>query len=540
MASIFHLKTKTITFSALILGVSTTLSALLGLLRDRLLAGEFGAGEYLDIYFAAFRIPNFVYGILITGGIIAAFLPVFSESYEKNKEEGWSLASNLLNTLLILTSIISTFLLIFAPFIIRLITPGFSAYQREWTIILTRIMLLSPIILGASSFFSGVLQYFGRFFVYALAPILYNLGIIFGIIFLYPLFGLIGLAYGVVLGAILHLLIQLPAGRSIGFKYKRYINLKSERLKRIAYLIVPRILGQSSIQLNMIVVTAIASTLAPGSISIFHFAEHLQAFPVRIIGVSFAIAAFPELSRSWNNKRMDLFLNNFSSTFRQILFLIVPLSLLIFILRAQIVRLVLGTGEFGWVETRLTAASLGIFSFGLFATALIHFLIRVYFSFQDTKTPVVIAIFSMMVNIVLCFLFVFLLGFENIFSQATINLLKLDSLRHIQVVAFPMAFLISGITHFLILFFNLKKKLKEIKEMEIISSFLRILTASFIMAVAAFFSLRVALYFVVLDTFMGVFWQALITTLISVIVYFLSALALGLPEVKKFTKDLLK
>ncbi len=516
------------------------MSALLGLLRDRLLAGEFGAGEYLDIYFAAFRIPNFVYGILITGGIVAAFLPIFSSIYEKKEEEGWNLVSNLLNVLLLFLSFLSFLLLIFAPFIVKLITPGFSDYQREWTVILTRIMLLSPIIMGLSSVFSGVLQYFGRFFAYALAPILYNLGIIFGIVFLYPLVGLIGLSYGVVLGAILHLLIQLPAGRNIGFKYKKVIDLKSKELKRVIYLILPRIVGQASSQLNMIVVTALASTLVPGSISIFHFAEHLQSFPVRIIGVSFAIAAFPGLSRSWNRGKREDFLNSFSSSFRHILFFIIPISLLIFILRAQIVRLVLGTGQFGWIETRLTAASLGIFSLGLFALALVHFLVRVYFSFQDTKTPVIIGIFTMGINIAFCFFFLFLLNFENSFSQIATTFLRLESLEHIQVIAFPLAFLFSGIIQFFLLLFFLKRKLKEIREKEIFFSFIKIFIASLLTSLTAYFSLRAALNFVVLDTFMGVFWQTLITLINSLIVYLLSSYLLGSLEMRQIVRDLIK
>ena len=445
---IFYSQTKTITFAAFILAVSALISRFLGLIRDRLLAGHFGAGSELDIYFAAFRIPDFVYGLLIAGGITAAFLPVFAEHFEggKEKEPGseWSqkaldLTNNVLNCFLLLLILVCSILAIFTPFIVKFIIPGFSPENRALTINLTRIMFLSPIFFGLSSIFSGILHYFNRFLSYSLAPILYNLGIIFGILFLVPIFGIFGLIYGVIIGALFHLLIQIPAAKVSGYHYKPIFNLKSPGLRKIFRLMIPRTLGTAAYQINLIVVTAIASTLIAGSITVFNFSNNLHYFPIGLIGISFAISSFPAFSRTLANGQKKEFLESFSSSFRQILFLVVPISLLVFLLRAQIVRLILGTGQFGWLETRLTAACLGLFCFGILAESVIPILSKAFFALQDTKTPVLIGIFSMLLNVAFCFLFVFLLKFPNPFSNFSVAFLKLQGIKNIEVIGLPLA-----------------------------------------------------------------------------------------------------
>jgi len=510
---IFNSQTKTVTFAALVLGVSAFISRLLGLFRDRLLAGTFGAGEELDVYFAAFRIPDFVFSVLIMGGISAIFLPVFSEYLKKSEEDGWKLASNVLNCFLVLLIVICGILAIFTPFLIKFVTPGFNPEQKELVISLTRLMFLSPLLLGMSSLFSGVLHYFNRFFAYSIAPILYNLGIILGILVFVPRFGVQGLAYGVILGALLHLLVQLPAAKASGFKYMPIFNFRSLGLKRIFKLMIPRTIGTFAFNINLIIITAIGSTLAAGSIAIFNFANNIQHFPIGIIGASFALASFPVLSRAWVNGQKQEFLENFSSAFRQILFLIIPASVFIFLIRAQIVRLILGTGEFGWQETRLTAASLGLFCFGIFAFACIPFLSRVFYSFQDTKTPVIISLISMALSVTLCFSFVWLLGFSNSFQQFLVDNLKLSGIEEVAVIGLPLALSISAIFQFCLLLFFLRKKLKHIKLTEIRSSFAKTLPN-----------------FIEMETFAGILAQTIWTAIIGIFVYTIITNLLKSPE----------
>ena len=527
----FNSQTKTVTFAALLLGVSALISRLLGLVRDRLLAGTFGAGQDLDVYFAAFRIPDFVYAILITGGISVIFLPVFSEYFKKSEEESWQLTSNVLNCFLVLLIVICGVLAIFTPWLIKFVTPGFNPEQKTLVVSLTRIMFLSPIFLGLSSLFSGILHYFNRFFAYAIAPILYNLGIIIGILFLVPIFGLWGLAYGVILGAILHWLVQIPAAKNSGFKYLPIFNFKSSGLVKIFKLMVPRTIGSAAYHVNLIVITAIASTLTVGSISILNFANNLRFFPIGIIGASFALASFPALSRAWVNGQREEFLQNFSSVLRQILFLIIPVSLFVFLLRAQLVRLILGTGEFGWLETRLTAASLGLFCFSIFAFASISFLVRVFYSFQDTKTPVILSLMAIALSISLCFLFVWLLGFPNLFQGFMIENLKLDGIQDIGVVGLPLALSISGIFQFSLLLFFLRKKLGHIRLMEIRSSFSKIILATVLMGFTVYLILQVLADLLDMQTFSGLLIQTVSAGLVAAFVYILVARLLKSPEI---------
>ncbi|MCX6721262.1 MAG: hypothetical protein NT026_01520, partial [Candidatus Staskawiczbacteria bacterium] len=193
-------QTKSISSASLILAGSYFLSALLGLIRDRLLAGTFGAGNELDVYYTAFTVPDFIALILIFGAIAAAVIPIFSSYFIKDEKEAWKYVSTLLNVFLSFLILICVILIIFTPFLISVIAPGFSGAKKETAVLLMRIMFLSPIILGASNLISGILQVFHRFLVTALAPLLYNIGIIIGIFFFLPRFGLPGLAWGVVLG----------------------------------------------------------------------------------------------------------------------------------------------------------------------------------------------------------------------------------------------------------------------------------------------------------------------------------------------------
>ena len=495
-------QTKTITFAAVLLFFSGLISCFLGLIRDRLLAGSFGAGEELDIYFAAFRIPDFVYGILIMGGIAAVFLPIFSEHFKKDKKSGWELTNNVLNCFLVLLIFICGILAILAPFLIKFIAPGFSSEAKDLTISLARIMFLSPILLGLSSIFSGILHYFNRFLAYSLAPIFYNLGIIFGILFFLPVFGLSGLAYGVILGAFLHLLIQIPMAVISGFSYRPFFNFRHFGLRKIFKLMIPRTIGAAAYHLNLLVITAIASTLAIGSISVFHLSNNLQYFPIGLIGVSFALASFPRLSRAWADGQKKTFSEHFSSSFRQILFFVIPVSFLMFLLRAQLVRLILGTGQFTWLDTRLTAASLGLFCLGIFAFSLIPLLARAFYSCQDTKTPTLVGIFSVLLNITLCLSLIWLLGFPNIIQGFLINFLNLQGIDDIQVIGLPLALSLAGLIQFVLLFFLLARKIKEINLKKIYHSLGKSILASVLMGSVVYLTLRWAADYLLFQQFL--------------------------------------
>jgi len=472
---IFNSQTKTLTRGALIIGVSYFFSAVLGLIRDRLLVGHFGAGLELDVYFAAFRIPDFVYNILILGGLIVAFLPLFAEYFPRNKvdeanassppfanarvNEVWQMTNYILNAFLIFILAISFILFLLTPWFIKWLFPGFGPAHYKLAVPLIRLLFLSPIFFGISNLLSGILQYFQRFFIYSLTPILYNLGIIFGILFLTPHFGIFGVGLGVVFGAFLHMAIQIPTARNCGLSYKFLLDFKYPAIKRIFKLMVPRVFGVAAQQINLIIITAIASTISAGSIVIFSISNNFQGLPVGVIGASFAVAIFPTLSRFFAENRKKEFLENFSSIFRQILVFVIPISILTFLLRDQIVGIIYLTGKFGLDDAKLASACLGIFAFSIFAQSLIPLLTRAFFSLQDTKTPTLITLAVVLINIILSFSFVWLLRTPNIFSNFLTEFFSLLRNENTPLLGLPLAFSISAICQFILLIFFIKKKL---------------------------------------------------------------------------------
>lgn len=533
VSRLLNSQTKTITSAAFILGISALISKILGLFRDRLLAGRFGAGDELDMYYAAFRIPDFVFNILIIGAISVAFIPVFTEAWARNQKEAWRIANGVLNIFLAVLIFLSIILILFCPLIISIIAPGFGGEKREITIALTRIMFLSPVFLAVSNIFSGILQSFKRFFVYSLAPIMYNIGIILGILLFVPKFGIYGLAFGVILGAFLHMAIQIPSTKFCGYSYKFTFDIRHSGIKKIIKLMVPRTIGLGASQVNLIVITAIASTLAAGSIAVFNFANNLQYIPIGLIGISFATAVFPSLSQEFATQRKKEFIQKFSLTFRQILFFLIPLSVLIFVLRAQIVRIILGTGQFSWADTRLTAACLGLFSLGIFAQALIPLVSKAFYALHNTIIPVIISILSIILNIGLSFLFVWLLNFQNVFYDFIFGNLKLQGINQIAVLGLPLAFSASGIFNFVLLLITLYKKIGNFDLETISKYFFKILLATLIMAEISYLALYILADLVNMQTFWGVFLQMTGATFIGLFVYVLIARFLKLFEFKK-------
>ncbi len=393
---------KTIAGSALVISGATLLSRVVGLLRDRVLAHYFGAGPVLDAYYAAFKIPDLIYNLLVVGALSAGFIPIFTKLFNQNetdKQKAWDLTNNVINIMSVLMLALGLLGVIFTPWLAPLIAPGFSASSQEMVVSLMRIMFLSPFLFGLSMVFGGVLQSLRRFFLFSFAPLFYNLGIIFGAVYLTKFFGYTALALGVVLGAFLHMSIQYYGAYQAGFRFKKIFNLKDIETRIIGKLMLPRTAGLAIVQLDLIVIAILASWLPSGSLSVFTFANNLQAVPIGLVGIPFALAVFPILSRLAAQNNMESFANQYMAVARQIIFLIVP-SIVIFItLNTQIVRLVLGSGSFDWQDTLTTAKTLACFSFGLLAQSLIPLLARVFYSLSNTKTPFVVGLVAETVTI---------------------------------------------------------------------------------------------------------------------------------------------
>ncbi len=504
---LFSGQINSITVAALLIALSSLVSRFLGIFRDRILAGQFGAGNTLDMYYAAFRIPDLVYNLLVLGALSAGFVPIFTQIISDHKEEikgffageryksAWTLANNILNLLGVGIMVLAGLGMVFAPLIMKLIAPGFSSESQALTANLTRIMFLSPFFLGISSVFGGVLQSFKRFFVYSLSPIMYNLGIIVGALYFAPRWGVYGLAWGVVMGAFFHMAVQLPAVLKLGYRYAPIFNFRNTQVKKIGALMVPRTFGLAISQINLLVITMIASTLSAGSLAIFNFANNLQSFPIGIFGISFAVAAFPALSAvAFDRKKL---VTDFSHVFRQILFFIVPATVLLLTLRAQIIRVVLGTGKFDWQDTLFTINTLGFFTISLFAQATLPLLIRVYYARHDSKTPFLIGLASALVNVFLSLYFSGKLG----------------------VAGLALAFSVANIVNFSLLWIFLHAELGDMDEIKILVSSTKFIASALAAGIAVQGMKLLAWPYIDMTRVWGVLAQGMAAGIAGILVY---------------------
>ncbi len=511
--------TQSVAAAALIISLAGVASRVLGILRDRILAGQFGAGDTLDAYYAAFRVPDLLYNLLIAGALSAAFIPVFTEFVAKKKEiEAWRMASGILTLQILVMASISLVCAFFVPFLIKLISPGFSGEKLQLTVCLTRIMFLSPLFLGISAIFGGILVSYKKFLLYSLAPVLYNVGIIIGALFFVPAMGTAGLAWGVVLGALMHALIQYPSVKMTGFKYHcSLIKLFLDKdIRKVVKLMIPRTLSVAVTQINFLVITIFASTLAAGSLAVFNFANNIQSAPLGLFGVSFAIAVFPTLGMFAAKDDMDGFVSIFSKTARQILFFVIPLSGLIFVLRAQIVRVVLGSGKFDWEDTIYTFQTLGFLVLSLFAQSLIPLLTRAFYSIQNTRKPFYIALVSEAVNILTV---IMLIGKLEVFGLA-------------------IAFSLSSFVNMILLAVFLRKEIGRLDGGIIASSVSKILLATLMGGIFA----QISKYLIgsrgELDTFAEIFVQLIIAGGVFVAVFALASYYLKSREFFQFTESI--
>lgn len=409
---IFSRKQANILSAATVIMVAVAMSRLLGLFRDRLLAGTFFGGRewQLDVYFAAFRIPDMIFQLLVLGALSAAFIPVFSRYLEKKEGEAYYLSSSVINFLLIFFILLSTLVFIFAEPLVRIIAPAFDPVEMSLMVNLTRIMLLAQLFFCFSNFLTGVIQSHQRFLVPALSPVAYNLGIIFGIVVLSRWLGIYGPTVGVVLGAFLHLIIQLPLALKLGFRYSFVFDWHHPGVRQVARLMLPRTLALAVNQIELTVAVFLATSLAAGSLSIFYFAQHLMNLPIGLFGITIGQAALPTLSRESREEGFEKFKKTFLSSFNQILYLALPASAILLVLRIPAVRIVFGAASFPWRATLLTSRVLAIFSISIFAQAVIQLLVRGFYALHDTRTPFWIGALAVLTNVSLSFLFIFRLN----------------------------------------------------------------------------------------------------------------------------------
>ncbi|MFA7653544.1 MAG: murein biosynthesis integral membrane protein MurJ [Candidatus Magasanikbacteria bacterium] len=498
---VFNFTSNSVTGAAIIISAASLLNKFIGIARDRTLAHAFGAGPIMDAYYAAFKIPDLIYNLLVVGALTAGFIPIFTKLFQKdgNKQPAWNLANNVLNiigTSLILLSLIG---IIFAIPLSKVIALGMPTENQNLVAMFIRVMFISPVLLGISMVVGGILQSLRKFVLYSLAPIFYNLGIIIGVWFLVPTVGLIGLPIGVALGAFMHCALQIYGAYNAGWRWHWRFNLKDRDTLTIGKLMIPRTIGLAISNLNNIITTILASILPIGAIATYNYADNLQWVPIGIIGIPFALAVFPVLSEKASANDNAGFVNNLMNTVRQILFLIIPLSVIFMLLRAQIVRVILGSGNFDWTATINTADALAFFSLGLFAQALVPVLTRAFYALENTKTPFIIGMISVLVNISASLLLMNKLGISGLALAASIG----------------------AIINMILLFITLRNKTKGLDELRLLNSLWKISLAGLIMAVVVQALKYPLADWFNLDYFWGIFGQGAVAGTTGLIVYFL-------------------
>ena len=402
---IFNKEFNNLNQAALLLGAFTLLSQILALFRDRSIAHFIGPSAPLDVYYAAFRVPDLIFISIASLASITVLIPFITAKMKGDEvtPEAKKFLNDVFTVFFLALVVVATIAFFLMPHLAGFIAPGFSPALRDKVIVLSRIMLLSPILMGLSNLFGTVTQLFKKFFIYSLSPVLYNLGIIFGIIFLYPIFGITGLGIGVALGAFFHFLIQFIASKWCGLSPKFSLRVDFKDIKKAVLISVPRTLGLAFNNISLICIIALASYLKSGSISIFNLSYNLQTVPLNIIGVSYAVAAFPSLAKSISAGKMEEFKKQLKSASRQIIFWSLPITFLFIVLRAQIVRVILGSGAFTWDDTRLVAASLAIFSLAILAQGMTGLLSRAYYAGGSTKKPLTVNLICSVFIIILSF-----------------------------------------------------------------------------------------------------------------------------------------
>jgi len=473
--NIFNKTQEDILSAAFVIGASVALSRILGLVRYRLLAGYFGDEIHLlDSYFAASTVVDAVFETFIFGSVALAFIPVFSKYVSRDKlKYAWILASTLITLGFIAFMFFAIIIFFFSNQVAALIAPGlidkFPETQAKIAHLL-QIMVISQSLFVVSIFLTGILHSFKRFLVPATASIFYNVGIILSIIFLSPVFGIYSAAIGMIFGALLHFLIQLPLITSLKFSYHFSLDIKNPDAREVLKLMWPRSITIGLTRLSDVVNVALASSAAVGSIVALNFAQVLQIVPSAFFAASIAQAAFVFLSIEFNHGQKEKFKDLLTESIHQVLFLVLPAAVILAILRVPIVRLVFGATDLPWDTTVLAARTLLAFSIGIAPLALNLLLIRGFHAARDSYTPVKISLFATTLNIALGVYFVVVLK--------------------LSIIYLALAYSVSNTVSFTLMLFFLDRRIGGFGRIKLLLPIFKMVIISTITAIALYIPMK--------------------------------------------------
>jgi putative peptidoglycan lipid II flippase len=510
---------STVASAAFIVGAMSLLSRIAGLIRDRVLIGAFNgqSGNVLDVYYQSFRLPDLFFQLLVVGAVSASFIPVFTRAWAgDDKSRAWKYANNVLHAVVLLFAILSAVAIIGAPYLAPLLAPGFTVEKQIAVAEMTQIIFLGQLFFAASIVFGSILQGTKRFFLPAFAPIVYNAGIILGALFIVPIVGPIGLAWGVVLGSFLHMLVQLVGAISVGYRYQPYLHLKDPDFLLTAKQTIPRVLGLAVNQIEFLLMSILATYIAAGAVRDLNLAYTLNFVPIGIVAVSYAIAAYPTFCERAVAKDLAGLRATFSLTIRQVMFFMIPATVLFLLLRAQIVRVVYGADGLDWPATISIADTLAIFALSFFAQAANFILVRVYYALEDTMTP---------------FIFALLGGVLAVGSAIPLS-------HAYGTFGLAIAFSGSAMIQAAFLWVFLHHKIGGLDEKKILYSMFVFSLAGILAAFATQGAKYGVVKYITLDTFANVFLQFSVASIVGLGVYLLAAYFFKSPELRSITAGL--
>ena len=527
--SFLYNETQSLNQAAFLLGIFAFLSQLLAFLRDRLLAHIFGASLNLDIYYAAFRIPDFIFVTAASIVSLSVLVPFIIEKEAQGKEALRAFIDSIFSFFSMLILGVSGLAFLLMPYLAPLLFKGFSPAALQEVIFLSRLLLLSPIILGVSNLFGSLTQAYNRFTIYALAPLLYNAGIILGTILLGQRLGILGVAIGVICGATFHVLVQVPFVWKLGLFPRFSTRLDRVLLAKVVKISFPRTLTLSMSSLTLVFLVSLASLMTPGSISILSFSINLQSIPLSIIGVSYSLAAFPTLTRRFQENNLKAFIEQMAESTRFIIFWSLPLTALLIVLRAQIVRVILGTGHFDWHDTRLTAAALALFVLSAMFQSLLLLFMRGFYSAGFTWKPFFINLFSSTLLVTVAYGLVKLFYASTTFGYFISSLMKVEDLPDAAVLMLPLGFSLGTILNGFCLWVAFEREFRGFSHKASRTLFESV-GASVIMGATAYLGLVFFANFFNTATLVGIFLQGFLAGFLAIVVGVAVFRALGSRE----------
>ncbi len=459
--------------AAFVIMMTSVLSQILGIFRYRLLAAIFGPSNTLGIYLASSRLPDFIFQVVIAAAISSAFIPVFSNTLTKEgKEAAHKVASVLLTLSIVIFLILAIILVIFAPFFLSILNPGsgFTPDQMSLMANLMRFIIIAQFFFLIGLFFTALLQSYNHFFLPGFAAAMYNLGIIIGILCFSSFAGIYAPVYGMILGALLFILMQLPLVKKVGFSFHFDFSWRIPGVIKIFCLMWPRAISNTIFNLAGLLTVGLISFIPSSgrSVVIFDFAQTLAFAPVGLFGQAIAQAAFPALSREKDSP--EEFKKTFITSFNQMLYIVLPISVLMLILRIPIVRLIYGASQFDWAATVLTGKTLAFFSISIFSESLIALISRAFFALHNTKIQLIVG--AATTAFMLCLAFIFIV------------------IEHFGIASIAIAYSTASITELVILFYLLDRAVGGFDRADFVSSWMKFFTCSFFTAFALYIPIK--------------------------------------------------